>query len=142
MTYNVEVTNIDVNLEQNITEVEILVSFQTGVGVSGGCEVTNENVIAALGFTPQTKSLSFTDTEVLTTDFVADTTYADYGYKAEIAASGVTSADMADVIFAPTESDSDNFASVAATSTDTVTIYAKAIPSGTITIPTILIHKL
>lgn len=90
----------------------------------------------------QTKSLTFTDTEVLTTDFVADTTYTDYGFKAEIAASGVTSADMAEVIFAPTESDSGNFASVAATGTDTVTIYAKAVPEGTITIPTILITKL
>lgn len=85
----------------------------------------------------QTKSLYFENKTVAVGDFVADTTYADYGYKAVISCAGVTSTMLSEVTFAPTEADSGNYAAVCLSGTGTVTIYAKAIPIGTITILTI-----
>lgn len=85
----------------------------------------------------QTKTLYFTNKTVAVGDWSADTTYTDYGYKAVITCENVTSTMLSEVIFAPTESDFGNFASVCLSGTGTVTIYAKSIPSGTITIPTI-----
>ena len=44
---------------------------------------------------------------------------------------------LSEVTFAPTEADSGNYAAVCLSGAGTVTIYAKAVPSATITIPTI-----
>ncbi len=75
---------------------------------------------------------------VVASTWVADNTYADYGYKCDITCAGVTSSSIAQVIFALTEADSGNYATVCQTSTNTVTIYSKV--NTTITIPTILIQ--
>lgn len=80
------------------------------------------------------KNLSFTN--VSASNWVADNTYADYGYKCELSCSGVTANMFAMVIFAPTEADSGNYATVCNTGTNTVTIYSKV--NTTITIPTIV----
>lgn len=75
---------------------------------------------------------------IVASTWVADNTYADYGYKCDITCNGVTSNSIAQVIFALTEADSGNYATVCQTSTNTVTIYSKV--DTTITIPTILIQ--
>ena len=49
--------------------------------------------------------------------------------------------DIANVVFAPLEADSGNYASVSDSYAGGVYIYAKAVPSGDITIPTILIQR-
>ena len=85
----------------------------------------------------QNKTLYFTDKTVATTDFVADTTYAGYGFKADITCTNVTSTMLAAVIFSPTEADSGNYAAVCMAGAGKVTIYAKAVPTSTITVPTI-----
>lgn len=75
---------------------------------------------------------------VVASTWVADNTYTDYGYKCDITCTGVTSSSIAQVIFALTEADSGNYATVCQTSTNTVTIYSKV--NTTITIPTILVQ--
>lgn len=82
--------------------------------------------------------LIFTDTSVATSSFVSDSTYSDYGYKAVISLTGVTASMIPDVVFSPDDVASDNFAPVALTASGSVTIYAKAVPSSAITIPTII----
>lgn len=78
--------------------------------------------------------LTFENKEVSV--WLSDSTYTGYGYKAEITCAGVTSSMVANVIFAPTEADSGNYATVCDTDTNTVTIYSKV--NTTITIPTIV----
>ena len=62
---------------------------------------------------------------------------AGYDYKVHKALTGVTANHEANVVFGAIEADSGNYASIAITEAGYVNIYAKAVPSGTITIPTI-----
>ena len=84
---------------------------------------------------PQKNTLSFTN--VSASSWVSDSTYTDYGYKCELSCSGVTANDFAQVIFAPTEADSGNYATVCQTGSGTVTIYSKV--NDSITIPSIVV---
>lgn len=86
---------------------------------------------------PQNKNLVFTN--VSASSWVSDSTYTDYGYKCELSCSGVTANDFAQVIFAPTEADSGNYATVCLTGANTVTIYSKV--NDTITIPSIVVME-
>ena len=79
-------------------------------------------------------------TDVAASTWVADTTYANYGYKCEITISGVLSTDYANVIFAHTEAISGNYSPICLTSTDKVTIYSKV--NTSITISNIIIERL
>lgn len=79
---------------------------------------------------------------VATSDFEVDTTYEDYGYKAEISIAGVTSGHSPDVRFSLADSLSGIFAPVADTDTDTVIIYANAVPDSAITIPVIICTRI
>jgi len=77
-------------------------------------------------------------TDVYANSWVADSTYADYGYKCEITnLNGVTSNMFAQVIFAPAQADSGNYATVCLTGNGTVTIYSKV--NDTISIPSIVV---
>ena len=71
--------------------------------------------------------------------WVADTTYSDYGYKADIALEGVTADIYVEVIFALTEATSGDYAPICSSGAGTVTIYSKV--NTAITIPTIIIEK-
>lgn len=82
-----------------------------------------------------------TNTSVAASAWSADSTYADFGYKADITVSGIDSTYFADVVFAPSEAVSGKFAPVSATGTNKVTIYASEVPNGSITIPTIKLVK-
>ena len=70
--------------------------------------------------------------------FVADSTYNDYPYKAMFTCPGVRENMMPLVVFNP--NDAGRFAPIAATSLNTVTIYAKIIPDNDITIPVIRVE--
>lgn len=78
---------------------------------------------------------------VATSAWVSDSTYADFGFKADITFSGCSSDYFADVVFAPTEAMSGKFAPICETGTNKVTIYASEVPSASITIPTIKVVK-
>lgn len=85
---------------------------------------------------PQNKNLVFTN--VSASSWVSDDTYTDYGYKCVISnLTGVTENDFAQVVFAPTEADSGNYATVCLTGSGTVTIYSKV--NDSITIPSIVV---
>lgn len=76
-------------------------------------------------------------TNISASNWVADNTYADYGYKCDLSCPGVTANMFAQVIFGPTEADSGNYATVCQTGSGTVTIYSKV--NDTITIPSIVV---
>ena len=82
--------------------------------------------------------LIFEDQTVATSAWVSDSTYTDYGYKAVVSLSGVTASMIPDVVFDPADALSGNFAPVAVSGAGSVTIYAKAVPESTITIPSVV----
>jgi hypothetical protein len=87
--------------------------------------------------TKQDKNLIFTNQSGFS--WSASTAYSGYGYEANITTNGVTSTDIATVIFGHTESISGDYSPISVTSTDRVKIYGKV--NTAITIPTIIIIK-
>lgn len=81
--------------------------------------------------------LVFNDLTVSTNAWVSDTTYSDYGYKAAIALSGVTSDMLPEVVFTPS-SLNNIFANVCATYDGGVYIYASQKPSGDVKILSVI----
>lgn len=67
-------------------------------------------------------------------------TYTDYPYKADLYISGTTSSMVPIVNFSATDQASGNYIG-AESGTNIVTIWAKEIPSGTLTIPNIVLLK-
>ncbi len=84
-----------------------------------------------------TQSLTFTNVAVAVASWVSSATYTDYPYQATITCTGMDSTYVPSVIFNVTEATSGSFAPVSTSGTDSVIIYANAIPSAAITIPTI-----
>ena len=84
-------------------------------------------------------ALIFNNVAVAVADFVADTTYTDYPYRAAIALTGVALTMIANVVFDVTDATSGNFAPLSDTYAGGTYIYAKEVPAAAITIPTIYV---
>lgn len=91
-----------------------------------------------IGDSAEKKKLSFFNKTVSASSFVSNSTYTDYPFRASVSLSGVTSGMIPEVIFAPAEAASGNFAPVADAYNGGVYIYAAEQPSATIIIPTII----
>ena len=90
------------------------------------------------GTAVELKKLTFSNVQVAANSFVADSTYADFGFRAPVALTGVNATMIPEVVFGVTEAISGSFAPVAETYSGGVYIYADAKPSDAITIPTII----
>lgn len=82
--------------------------------------------------------LIFTDVTVQTTAFVADTTYADFGFKADIALSGVTESMIPDVIFPVV---SFGYAPVCDSYNGGVRVYVDNVPEENVKFPAIILLR-
>ena len=80
-----------------------------------------------------------TISNTIVSNWIADTTYTDFGYKADISITNLTENDTCEVIFSQTDASSGNYAQVNSSSAGTLTIYSKV--NTEITIPTIIIIK-
>lgn len=100
--------------------------------------ISDELADLEAGTAVELKKLQFTNTAVAKTAFVANTTYADYPYRAAVALTGVLASMIPDVVLALTDASSGNFAPVAECYNGGVYIYAASPPDAAITIPTIL----
>ena len=76
---------------------------------------------------------------VTASSWVADTTYADYGYRCALTIAGVTASDVAEVIFGVTEATSGDYAPVCQTYAGGVYIYSKV--NTSITVPTVMVVR-
>ena len=85
--------------------------------------------------------LIFENITVPTSVWVEDTTYEEFGYKADISCEGVTDDFFSDVVFGVSEAVSGNYAPISLTGAGIVTIYAVDLPESDITIPTIICSK-
>lgn len=90
------------------------------------------------GTAVELKKLLFTNVSVSASAFVSDSTYEDYGYRASVALSGVTSSMIPEVVFSLADVSGGNFAPVAETYNGGIYLYAADVPESQITIPTII----
>ena len=84
-----------------------------------------------------TQTLSFTNLSAAT--WVEDSTYADYGYRCDVACAGVTADDYAEVVFDIAQATSGAYAPLCETKTNAVAIWSSE--NTIITIPTIIITR-
>lgn len=72
-------------------------------------------------------------------NWVEDSTYTSFGYKADITINNLKETDLCEVIFSQDDAASGNYAQVNSSTTNTLTIYSKV--NTEITIPTIIVLK-
>lgn len=82
---------------------------------------------------------TFTNKTVAAASWLSNSTYTDFAYRAAVACTGVTASMFAEVVFSPADAMSSNYAPVCQTYSGGVYLYAKEIPSDTLTIPTIVV---
>lgn len=99
--------------------------------------INNQSIIGSGSSGNIETSIKLSNTTVSTWE--SHTTYADYPYKATIAATDVTSSMVAEVIYSVADATSGNYAPVCETFDGGVYIYSKV--NTTITIPTVLVVK-
>lgn len=85
--------------------------------------------------------ISFANKTIASSAWKSDTTYSDYPYRAAVACSGATADMFPYVEFSDADAQSNLFFEGAASYSGGVYVYASAIPSAAITIPTITFYK-
>ncbi len=125
-------TNIPVGVQTEI--VNNLTETVTGKAL----DATQGKVLNDL---VSTMMIKFTNVTVLTTAFVSDTTYTEFPFKVDIACNGVTVDYIPEIYFDVADAIGGNYAPVALSGTNKVTIYAVEVPTANLTIPTIKCTK-
>lgn len=99
-----------------------------------------EDELASLeaGTAVELKKLLFTNVTVPVSEFIADATYQDYGYRAAVVLDGVISSMIPEVVLGAEDAISGDFAPVSETYNGGVYIYASSPPQNDITIQTII----
>lgn len=87
------------------------------------------------------KKLQFNNTSVEADDFVPDTTYEDFPFRAEVPLEGAIVSMVPEVIFNLSDATSGNFAPVAESYNGGVYLYASALPEATVVVPVILLWR-
>ena len=103
--------------------------------------IQNELAQLEAGTAVELKKLQFNNTFVSASQFVSNPTYEDYGFRASVPLSGVTSTMIPEVVLSLTDAVSGIFAPVAESYNGGVYLYASDVPESAITIPTILAWK-
>lgn len=98
-----------------------------------------EDVLTPAQIGAQAARLTFTNKSIATSAWLSDSTYTDFPYRAAVACTGVTAAMFAEVVLSPADALSGNIAPVCQTYSGGVYLYAKAVPSAAVTIPTIIV---
>ena len=100
---------------------------------TGMAKGTGSGLSAAVVGTDYANSIKASNISAST--WVADATYAEYGYRCNLTVSGVTSAMQGEVVFGLLEAVSGDYAPICTTGTNIVTIYSKV--NTAITVPTV-----
>ena len=93
------------------------------------------------GTAVELKKLQFSNVSVSTLDFVSDTTYQDFPYRASIALSGAIESMIPEVVLSVDDALSGNYAPVSESYNGGVYLYAGSPPDADITIPTIILWR-
>ena len=103
--------------------------------------IQNELQDLEAGTGAELKKLQFNSVSVAVSQFVSNTTYEDYPFRAAVALEGVQSTMIPEVIFNMADAISGNFAPVAESYNGGVYLYASDKPEGNITVPVIICWK-
>ena len=103
--------------------------------------IQNELLDLEAGTGVELKKLQFNNTSVAVADFVADTTYEDYPFRAAIPLEGVLESMIPEVIFGLLDATSGIFSPVAESYNGGVYLYASDLPEAVVVIPTILLWR-
>ncbi len=87
------------------------------------------------------KKLQFNNVSVPVSNFVADTTYEDYPFRAAVPLEGVIDSMIPEIIFSLSEATSGLFAPVAESYNGGVYLYASDVPEANVTVPVIICWK-
>ena len=87
------------------------------------------------------QALYFSAVSVAASAFVSDATYTNWPYRAPVALTGVTADMVPDVMLAPDDAAGGVLAPVAACYAGGVYLYANAVPTAALTIPTVECRK-
>ena len=93
------------------------------------------------GTAVELKKLQFSNVSVSKGDFVSDTTYQDFPYRAGVSLSGVIASMIPEVVLSVDDALSGNYAPVAESYNGGVYLYAGSPPDSDITIPTIIMWR-
>lgn len=93
---------------------------------------------ARAGIGAQAARLTFTNKSIATSAWLSDSTYTDFPYRATVPCAGVTAAHFAQVAPAPDDALGGNLAPVCLSYDGGIYLYAKAVPTAAMTIPTIV----
>ena len=93
------------------------------------------------GTAVELKKLQFSNVSVSKGDFVSDTTYQDFPYRAGVSLSGVIESMIPDVVLSVDDALSGNYAPVSESYNGGVYLYAGSQPDADITIPTIIMWR-
>lgn len=103
--------------------------------------IQNELLELEAGTGVELKKLQFNNASVPVSNFVADTTYEDYPFRASVPLVGVIESMIPEVIFSLADATSGLFAPIAESYNGGVYLYASDKPEGNIVIPTIICWK-
>ena len=125
----------DINTTGTVCEMIIATYTATPVAITA---ISNSYALSSLN---ATNIRDVTNITVPTTAFVADTTFTNYPFKADITVAGATANDVPEVQPSQDASDLGILGGKALASAGIVTIYAKAVPSAAIVIDRITLRK-
>jgi hypothetical protein len=117
---------------------DIRVRNDSGVLKTERCTVANATKGAGT-WVDESKAEITTFENIVVNNWVADTTYVNFGYKADISLSGVISTDIIEIVFGHNEAVSGYYSPICLVDNGKITIYGKV--NATITIPLIIKFK-
>jgi hypothetical protein len=103
--------------------------------------IQNELLDLEAGTGVELKKLQFNNTSVAVADFVEDTTYEDYPFRAAVPLEGVIDSMIPEIIFSLSDATSGLFAPVAESYNGGVYLYASDVPEANVTVPVIICWK-
>jgi len=128
-----------------------MAKYKLNLNLSDGTSVTTSNTIdiPSISANPSSTTATLTGLTIDGTDYavaasgksftnvsasswVSSSTYSDYSYQCALSCSGITADSFVEVVFAPAEATSGNYAPVCLAGTNTVTIYSKVNTSITV----------
>ena len=135
MTVSTELTRLKTSIANAYDALEAKGAIMPAIENSDNLANTVESIAGGGG----AKIYKYTNIVVPIENFVADETYPDYSYKADIELVDAHDDVIATVNFSLEDAQSGNYASVNLCGEGIVTIYAKKVPTS-LTIPSILIR--
>ncbi|MEA5049723.1 MAG: hypothetical protein VB034_14110 [Eubacteriales bacterium] len=140
----VDTTVAVAQLNEVISQAQALIDALTAEAVPNHANThaaDGDDPVSPASIGAELVSLRFSSTVVAPASFSADTTYADYPFRAAVALTGVTANHDVDVRLDAPDAASGLFAPVATSYNGGVYLYASEVPEASVTIPRIICSK-